>query len=228
MKKLTNTLLTAGCMLAAALTSHAQSEPKIVVVDLEKIFKQHYATNAEEAKLKSQSGQAQKDLDGLIKQRSDLVDQYKALQEQANNPAMTSDAKSKAQSDEQAKAQEINQKTQEMQQFAQQARQTLQQQFGNFRSQLLDDINKVVLRIAHDHGATLVLNSSAHFAEGTQPVLYADPSYDITDEVMTEINKNKPAGMPAPDATAAPSAAPSGSDSSAPHFSVPNVTPSSQ
>lgn len=226
MKKFTHTLLSAACILATAFTSHAQSEPKIVVVDIEKIFKAHYATVAEEAKLKAQGSQAQKDLDGLIKQRSDLIDQYKALDEQVKNPMTTSDAKSKAQSDEQSKAQEIQNKTQEMQQFAQQARQTLQQQFVNFRTQLLDDITKVVLQVAHDHGATLVLNSGAHFNEGTSPVLYADPSYDITSEVMAIIDKNKPADMPA-DASAPSAAAPSSAEA-APHFSVPNVTPSSQ
>jgi outer membrane protein len=38
--------------------------------------------------------------------------------------------------------------------------------------------------------------------------LYADPSYDITEEVIAEINKGRPAGAPAAPAAAAPAAKP--------------------
>ncbi|HEY3757370.1 MAG TPA: OmpH family outer membrane protein [Opitutaceae bacterium] len=228
MKKLTHTLLAVGSMLSAALVSHAQTEPKVVTVDLEKIFSTHYETVAEEAKLKAQGTTAQDDLNKLIKDRSDLVDQYKALDEQVNNPVTTADAKAKAQSDEKAKAQEIQQKERDMQNFAQSARQTLAKSYSTFRSQLLDEISKLVLTVAKSHGATLVLNTGGHFAEGTTTVLYADPSYDVTEEVIAQINKNKPAGTPAAPAAASSSTAPAGTSDSTPHFSVPNVTPSSQ
>lgn len=231
MKKLTHTLLAAASMLTAALVSHAQTEPKIATVDLEKIWDQHYEKVAEDAKIKVATSQADDNIKKLLKDRSDLYDQYKALDEQVNNPVTTADAKAKAQSDEKAKGEEIQKKQNEIQNYAQSASGELRKTYGTFRANLMDDITKLALKIAKTHGATLVLNTSGHFGESTTAVLFADPSYDITDEVIAEINKNKPAGAPsapAAPAAASSSSAPASTSDSTPHFSVPNVTPSSQ
>lgn len=226
MKKLTHTLLAAGVMLSAALVSHAQSEIKVATVDLDKVFSQHYETIAEQAKISGQQQAARDNLNKMQKERSDLYDQAKALDEQRKNPTLTADAKAKVESDESAKMGEIRQKESDMQSYNQSASQAIQKEYVGFRTQLLEEITKVVTTVAKNRGATLVLVSGP----GSVQVLYSDPSYDITSDVMAEINKNKPAGAPtAPGATPSPSAgsAPSTSDST-PHFSVPNVTPSSQ
>ncbi len=172
MKKLAHTLLTAGALFAAAATSHAQTAPRIAVVDVDKIFNQHYETQAEKAKLDTQQKAAQKDLEGLQKQAADLLDQAKALQEQGNNPTMTADAKKKTQDDFQVKVQELNAKRQEAVNFRNNALGSLQQTFGQFRTQLLEKIVKKAQGVAKEHGATILLNNAV--------VLLSDPSYDIS------------------------------------------------
>ena len=70
----------------------------------------------------------------------------------------------------------------------------MQQRIGSFRQMLIEEISKVASDIAKKKGATLLVEKSA--------TLYADPAYDITEEVIAEINKGRPAGSAAPAAAA--------------------------
>jgi len=64
----------------------------------------------------------------------------------------------------------------------------LQKQMATFQQQALEEISKVASDIGQKKGATLVLN------KGSVPVvIYAAPEFDITEEVITEINKDAPA-----------------------------------
>ncbi len=76
---------------------------------------------------------------------------------------------------------------------------------------------KVVNDLARAKGATLVLDKSGPSMFGVPVVLASDPSFDITEEVVKEVNKDRPpASAPAP-AGDTKAAAPGG-------FSVPNVS----
>jgi outer membrane protein len=94
---------------------------------------------------------------------------------------------------------------------------------------MLEKISKVVVTVAKRHDATLVIDKSGPTLLGVSPVVYFDSGYDITSEVVAEINKDRPANTPAASATpasapaAAPATAPStGSDM--PKITVPGVT----
>ena len=90
---------------------------------------------------------------------------------------------------------------------------------------MIEEITKVAVDIAKKKGATFLLDKSGPTLVGVSNILYFDPSLDITDEVMAEINKDRPAMTPAPAATsAAPAAAPASTDS--PKITVPGITPS--
>jgi outer membrane protein len=226
MKKLSLTLLSLGAFCATGLISHADTTPKIVVADIAKIYDSHYETQAEQVKLKAETDKAQATFDQMIKDRNDLVTEYKKLVDDTNNPVSTPDAKAKAQADAQKKGQEAQQKQNDAQQFAQNARATLQQRIQNFRSMMIEEINKVVKQVADTHNATLVLDKSAVSPIGAPVVIYADSSYDITDEVIAEIAKHKPAtpAAAAPDASAPSTAAPAPSTSpDMPSITVPGA-----
>lgn len=219
MKKPIQTLLSIGAFGAAALFAHAEPAPKIAVVDMAKLFDNHYETQAEKTKLDEASQKAQTEIDQMNKDGNALVAQYKDLDEQSKNPAANTDAKSKATADAQKKGQEIQAKMNDINTFANNAKATIQQRIQTFRNMMMEEISKVVVVVAKRHDATLVIDKSGPSLLGMSPVIYFDSSYDITDEVMTEINKSRPANMPAP---AAPSTA-APADSSTPKITVPGV-----
>jgi outer membrane protein len=224
MKKTIQFLSALAAIGGFALAAQAQPAPKIVVVDLAKLYDGHYKTEEQNAKLKSDEQKAQEELEKLYKEGQGLVDKYKELKDQTNNPAATAEAKQKAQSDAQQLQEEIERKQRELQSFQANTRNSLQQRINTFRSLMVEEISKIAVEIAKKHGATLLLDKSGPTLIGVSNVLYADTAYDITDEVAAEINKSRPA-TPAGTTPAAtpPATAPKATDSSTKSSDSPGV-----
>jgi len=220
MKKSIQSLVAVAAIAFSALTAHAQTAPKILVVDLAKLFDTHWKTLEQQAKLQADETKAQDQLAQITKDGNALVEQFKELDEQSKNPTATAEAKAKAQADAQKKYEEIQQKKGEQNSFIQNTRNTLQQRFQTFKTLMIEEITKSAVEIAKKKGATFLLDKSGPTLVGVSNVLYSDPSLDITEEVATELNKDKPAASATPAAsTAAP--APAAGDS--PKITVPGI-----
>lgn len=177
---------------------------RILVVDLAQVYDSHYKTEEQNAKLRTDEQRAQEELEKLNAQGNDLVEEYKELVEGAKNPALSDSAKSKAEQDAQAKLEEIQLKQNEVQNFRVNTQRSLQQRIKNFRDILLEEISKIAVDVAKARGTNLLIDKSGPSLLGVSSVLYHDPAYDITDAVLAEVNKGRPAGMPAAAARSAP------------------------
>jgi outer membrane protein len=217
MKNLIQSLLVVAALAGAAFTAQAQPTPKILVLDLEKVFNEHYKTKEQNTKLQGDQVKAQEQLDVITKEGNVLVEQFKELDEQAKNPTATAEAKAKSQAAAQKKYEEIRQKQNERDTFVQNTRTTLQQRFQTFKNLMIEEITKVAVDVAKRRGATLLIDKSGPSMIGVSPVLYFDPSMDITDEVLADINRDRPASAVT---TPAPAAAPA-SSTAAPSIVVP-------
>lgn len=211
-----NRLLALFTLAAAAVTLPAQPAFKLVVVDMAKVYDNHYKTEEANAKFREAEQKAQEQIDELNKQGQTMVDEYKDLVDQSKNTVLTAEARSKAEVDAQKKLEEIQRKRNEVQNFSVNTRNSLQQRIKTHRDLLLEEIAKVVNDLAKKRGATLVLDKSGPTLFGISNVIYTDPSYDITDEVLKEVNKDRPP-------PAAASAA--GNTPGATQFTVPGATP---
>lgn len=211
-------LAAAGVLAVAA---QAQPAPKIFVVDMAKLYDGHFKTEEQNAKLKADQQKAEDELQKLNTEGNNLVKEFNELKEQANNPALSNDAKLKNQQDLETKGQDIQRKQAEVNAFRANTQRSLQQRINNFKQFLLEEISKIAVDIAKKKGATLLVDKSGPTLIGVPSVLYFDPAYDITDEVAKEINKERPAGSAAASsATPAPAARPAAS-SDAPSVSFP-------
>jgi outer membrane protein len=220
MKKSIQSLVAVAAIAFSALTTHAQTAPKILVVDLAKLFDNHWKTQEQQAKLQADEAKAKDQLDQITKDGNALVEQFKELDEQSKNPTATAEAKAKAQGEAQKKYDEIQQKRSEQNSFIQNTRNTLQQRFQTFKTLMIEEITKTAVEIAKKQGASLLLDKSGPTLVGVSNVLYFDPSYDITDQVMTELNKDRPANSPTPAPAAAAAPAATGD---APKITVPGI-----
>ena len=216
MKKSIQTLVAAAAIALTTLTTHAQTAPKILVVDLAKLFDGHWKTQEQQAKLKADGAKAQDQVAQLQKDGNALVDQFKELDEQSKNPTATAEAKAKAQTDAQKLYDQIQQKRSELNSFAQSTQNTLRQRFETFKTLMIEEISKVAVDIAKKKGATFLMDKSGPTLVGVSNVLY----FDITDEVSAELNKDRPAVTPT--ATSSSAAPASGS----PSITVPGISPS--
>jgi len=203
----------------ASVAVQAQPTPKLLVVDMAKLYDSHYKTEEQNAKLRTDEQKAQEEIERMNKDGNVLVDDYKSLSDQSNNPALTADAKSKSQNEAQRKLEEIQRMKNEIGTFAQNTQRSLQQRLQTFRSLMLEEISKIATEVAKRKGATLLLDKSGPTLIGVSNIIYADSAYEITDEVMKEINKDRPASSP----VAAP--APAAPEADAPKITVPGVSP---
>ena len=219
MKSIRTLSVFAAFALSAAI-AHAQPAPKLLVVDMAKLYDSHYRTEEQNSKLRTDEQKAQEEIENMNKDGNVLVDEYKTLSDQSNNPALTADAKAKSQVEAQKKLEEIQRKKNEISTFAQNTQRSLQQRLQTFRSLMLEEISKTATDVAKRKGATLLLDKAGPTLIGVSNVIYADTAYEITDEVMKEINKDRPAvsavAVPAPAASASPEA---------PKITVPGVAP---
>jgi outer membrane protein len=219
MNKMIRTLLTLAALAAGSTVALAQPALKLITVDVAKTYDSYWKAEEGMARFQDAQKKAQEQAEEYRKQGQLLVDEYKDLAEQAKNTLLTPDAKTKAEQNAQKKLEDIQRKQNELQGFLQTTERSLQQQMLTRRELLLEEIAKVVTDIAKRKGATLVIDKSGPSVFRIPVVLYADPAYDITDEVIAEINKDRPANMPAP--TAPATSAPA---TTAPSFTVPNVS----
>lgn len=214
---------------AAALGLSAQEPPvKIITVDMGKLLDNHYKTEEQMAKLRDAEQKAQDQLEEMVKEGNALVEQYKETVDQSKNTLLTQEARAKADSDSQKMLDEIQRRQADLQNFRATSQRSLQQRLNNFRSLLLDEISKKVADVAKRKGATFVVDKSGPSLLGIPAVIYSDPGYDITDEVLAEINKDRPPAPPAvptaAPAAGAPAPAPA-AKTETPTVTVPGLAP---
>ena len=221
MKKSVKSLLVLAALGVFTLAGHAQTATKVLVVDMAKLLDGHYKTQEQNDKLRGDGQKAQEELDRLNKEGNALVEQYKELVDQSNNPAATAEAKSKVQSEAQRKMEEIQRKTNEVRTFESNTQRALQGRIRTFRDLMFEEIGKIATDVAKRRGAALLIDKSGPTLLGIPGVVYSDPALDITDEVMKEISKDRPAALAAPAATPASAASSAGKSSDTPVIKVP-------
>jgi len=206
MNKMIRSLLTLAAFGASSIALLAQPAVKLVVVDMAKVYDSHYKTEEANLKFRDAEQKATEQVEELNKQGQSMVDEYKELTEQSNNTVLTAEARGKAGAEAQKKMEDIQRKQGEVQNFRTNTQRSLQQRIKTHRDLLLEEITKIVNNLAKLRGATLVVDKSGPTLFGIPSVLYSDPSYEMTEEVVKEVNKDRPAAPAVkPAAAGAPS-----------------------
>ena len=98
MKKIITSLSLFAAIALSAVVAQAAA-PTILVVDMAKLYDSHYKTEEHNAKLRADEQKAQEEIEKMNKDGNVLVEEYKGLSEQANNPSLTDAAKAKAEAE---------------------------------------------------------------------------------------------------------------------------------
>jgi outer membrane protein len=205
MKSFLRSLLFGSCLLLPAVPAFAQAPFKVMVVDMVKLLDEHPNTAEQNAKLTAEQQAATADLENIQKEATALAEKYKTQDEESKNPTLNEAARTKAAADAKDTYAKIQTKNAEGMNYRDQFVAAMQKRIQNYRDLMFEEIGKQATEIAKKKGATLVLDKSGVGALGVMMVVYADPSYDITDEVLAEINRNRPATpVTAPAATPPP------------------------
>ncbi len=214
-------ILTLTAFGATALGLSAQPALKLLTVDMTKLLEGYYKTEPEMAKLKGDQQKAQEELERKVKELNGLGDQYKELLEQSKSAMLKDEAKTKAEADAAKMLDDIRRRQGEIQKYQGDERNLISQKFNSMRSVLVEEILKKVAELGKSKGATVVMDRNSG-------IVYADASYDMTEEALAFINKDRPAtsapaATPTEQAPAASATAPA--TSAAPTVTVPGLAP---
>ncbi|KAF0093616.1 MAG: outer membrane protein [Puniceicoccaceae bacterium 5H] len=186
-------LFICATMLATALVSGQNL--KVVTVSMSDLFDTYHKTEKFRERFSSLQQQAQSELNDKQADLQEQADQARALQEELQNPVLSDSAKSEKQAQLQQMVQGIQQQEQQVNQWRQQTMRDLQAQNNQKTQEFLGEIRDVVISVAKDEGADLVLDTSD--GNGVPAVVFAAPELDITAKVEQLLNKDQPSAASA-------------------------------
>ena len=185
------TLLTLIAVCALTITSQAQPL-KIITIDISKLFEGYYKTQQAGERIRLSLENAQEEDNARVDELKRMAEVYNEVKERSDNPALTDEARQQAESDAEAQLQEVQILQQNRQKFQADTQRSLQQRQNAHRELMLDEIQKVVMALSRERGATLVLDTSGLTSNTLPAVLYSDSAWDISDLVLYELNRDAP------------------------------------
>ncbi len=192
---ISRSFLTLG--LFAILTLSAAAQPRIAVIDMQKVFTEFYKTKAADANLKEKIGDLEKERKNLIDQYGKVREDYKKALDGAQDQAVSSDEREKRKKSGESKLLEMKELEQTIDQFDRQSRTTLDEQRRRMRDNILKQIQVVINGLAKASNFTLVLDVGQDTSAGTPVVLYNNGENDITEQVLKRLNEAAPVPIPA-------------------------------
>jgi outer membrane protein len=189
-------LLLAGSILAPAGLRAADS--KIGQVDLKKVFEGYYKTKQADAQLKERAGDSEKILKGMLEDYQKATADYKDLVDKANDQAVSADERDKRKKNAENRLMEIQEIERSLKQFRSQTQTTLDEQKKRMRDEILRQIKDIVSDKSKKAGYTLVFDTASISFNQTEVIMYNSGNNDMTDEVLSELNKDAPADLGKP------------------------------
>jgi outer membrane protein len=168
------------------LAAAAQPAPKVFVVDMAKVFEAHPQTQQQQTALKAEEKKVTDRLQALERDIRALADKLKDQQTRLDDPTLAASQRDAVRAEAQKTAQELQAKQSEGQQLMMKTQNDIQQRVQKMRAQIIGEISKSATDVARRKGGTLLYDRGS--------LVYADPAYDITTEVLAEVAKSGKSG----------------------------------
>jgi len=191
--------------LVSANSAHAQN--KIGTVDMDKIFKSYYKTKDAEARINEARAQAKKELDDRMETYKENLDHINKLNDELQSTALSKDKKDDKAKERDQKISETKNLEREITEFRTTREKQLQEQAVRMRNGIVDEITKLIQDKVKSDNYDFVIDKSGTSLNGVPVVLYARDAADFSDDIITQLNKNK-----GKDTAVAPSASPKATD----------------
>ena len=179
------TLLTAGSV-------SAQTQMKIGIVDMKRVFQEYHKTKEAEKKVNEDKSKAKKDLDQRSAKYQELIGQWEQAMKIVQDKLVNAELKQQKQAEAQKISSEAKALEREIDEFRRRREQQLQEQVMRMRKGLLDDISQQVEEKAKRDNYDLVFDKSGVSPSGVKFLLHSKDAVDFSSEVLADLNKNAP------------------------------------
>ncbi len=190
MKKSLPCILLCLGLLGFAATGHAQV--KIGTVDMNRIFSSYYKTKDAEARINEARAAAKQQLDEMMDHYKQNLDDINKLNDDINKPELSKEAKDAKTKERDDKIQETKNLEREITEFRDTREKQLQEQAVRMRNGIVDEITKLVDDKVKVENYDIVMDRSGLSLNGVPILVFAKDGLDFSDDIITELNKNKP------------------------------------
>lgn len=166
----------------------AQQVQKIAVVDMDKLFREYYKTKIVEANLKRQADIYKEYSLRLQEEIKRLRSEFIELRDASLNILLTEATRESKRLAAKDKYSEISARENELKNYNREKQVQLRDDQDKQRTKILNDIRNVIRKRSVLGGYNMVLDSKALSLSGLPVVVYSEPSADITDSVLKELN----------------------------------------
>tara|TARA_Y100001933_G_scaffold19291_1_gene16427 strand:+ start:39 stop:710 length:672 start_codon:yes stop_codon:yes gene_type:complete len=197
MKKITTMIhsrLAKLATIAAALAAftgpvHAQEALKIAIMDIEKVRASYWKTQMSMKQVAERDADFKKVEQGMLDDLRQIVEDFNRFAQSAQDPA-NSEAKRQADA-KQARGKEADHRQAKARhtEYLQGAQRTMRDMTARLSRARLEEIREVASFKAKQAGYDIVFNASEN---SLGVVVYSSGKNDLTDEIITELNKDAP------------------------------------
>lgn len=180
----------------ALLNSSAWAQGKIATVDLKRLFENYWKTKQASASLDDRKKDMEKEDKNMMDDYKRMKDDYQTILTAAGDQNIAPEEREKRKKNSEDKLKQLKDLEETIVQYERQARTTLVEQNQRMRSNILNEIRTVVTAKAKAGGFSLVLDTAAQSGDATPMVLFSNNENDMTDAVLTELNRTAPAELP--------------------------------
>jgi outer membrane protein len=179
---------------------------RIGTVDMNKIFSSYYKTKDAESRINEARAAAKKELDDRMENYKKNLDTINKLNQEINKPELSKDAKDDKSKSRDEKIAETKNLEREIGEFRTTREKQLQEQAVRMRNGIVDEITKLVQERVKTDQFDIVFDRSGSSLNGVPILVFAKDTLDFSEDIITSLNKNKPAGgsASAPAASPAP------------------------
>lgn len=175
-------------LVSLASVSFAQQAPKMISVDMDRLFNEFYEVKQAEAALKTAIDEVRIEIAEMDKTAQPKGAAYEEQVARVRNEGLTEEARREAAGKARELEIELRQFQQEKAQFEAQQNKVFSDRRNSIINQNLEKIRAVVSQYAESNGADLVVNSA-----DVSAFAFVSGSYDHTESVLAILNADAPA-----------------------------------
>jgi Skp family chaperone for outer membrane proteins len=175
------------------ITNAALAQTKIATVNLQKVFDRYWKTKRDFAQFQNRANELETQRSEISHQYQKANGEYTKLLDGALDSALSEPERAKRKQAAEAKLSEVQVIEAQIKKFDTDARDKLGKQRQTMMETILSDIREATKIKATAAGYDIVWDASARGADGGPIILFTNPQKDLSDEIISHLNKGAPA-----------------------------------
>ncbi len=176
-------------MLAAmTLRGWAQERVRIGVVNGATLLKLYHKTQLADAHMEEQVAEFTGERDALLAEHRRLKREFETLRAESMSKALSEAAREKKKEQAEERLLEVMEFQGRIRDTAMNRRRQLEEEGRRMQRRLMDEIREAVRTYARSNGLQMVLDNSIPPIGGFEALLYSEPAWDVTTNVLAILN----------------------------------------